>query len=171
MGLTEVRRYSGTAMPQFRVTKYDPAHRDPAGAFLLEDWTSFSDVGQTFAGVRLTQETYEVTEDAYIESALAFLQEAGTTYLYVRGLEAKHTVDAPLEGTALLANDIAPVLRGLLREQYWCRLEAESAFVHVGWDFYMYVGVPSPCLAAEASAHAKGLFVEAFPSPYATSAA
>jgi len=47
-----------------------------------------------------------------------------------------------------------------------CRLEGADAFVHVGWDYYMYVGVPRPCPAACRQANDLGLYVEDFASPY-----
>lgn len=57
-------------------------------------------------------------------------------------------------------------MRRLLREEFWCRLEADEGFVHVGYDFNLYVGVALPCPAAEDLAHGLGLFVEPFTSPY-----
>ena len=159
-------------MPHFRVTKYDPAHRDASGAYLHDEWTSFSDIGKVFAGTLLTLKTYEETENAYISAAVDFLREAGASCLHVVGLEVQpDAVGAPLEDDTLNLEQIASVLRGLLREDFWCRLEGENVFFHVGWDYYMYVGVPHQCPVAKASARSRGLFVEAFASPYATSAA
>ena len=159
-------------MHHFRVTKYDPAYRDASGAYQHDEWTSFSDIGEVFSGTPLTLRTYEETEDAYIRAAVDFLREAGASCLRVVNLEVQpDAVGAPLEGDTLNLEQISSVLRGLLREDFWCRLEGENVFVHVGWDYYMYIGVPHQCPVAEASARAQGLFVEAFASPYATSAA
>ncbi len=159
-------------MHQFRVTKYDPAHRDTTGAYLLDDWTSSSDVGRVFGGTTLTPERYQAVEDAYVSTALSFLSESGISHLRVAGLESRPpTKDAPSEGDEVSLEALEVVLRGLLRERFWCRLEAANGFIHVGWDYYMYVGVPQGCPAASAAASAQGLFVESFPSPYAASAA
>lgn len=70
------------------------------------------------------------------------------------------------EGDALSIEQIADVLRKLLREELWCRLEAADAFVHTGYDYYMYVGVPRLCPAARRHAEDLGLYVEGFASPY-----
>ena len=157
-------------MLQYRVTKYNPAHRDAAGSYTLDEWSSFADIGQRFDGVRLTPEVYQTVEDAYVRVAQAFLEEAGVPSLCVIGLEAP-TNDAPLaEGAHLSLPQIDSVLRALLRERYWCRLECELGFIHVGWDYYMYVGVSCQCPGAEALAKAYGLYVENFSSPYAKSA-
>ncbi len=159
-------------MPQYRVTKYNPQYRDLSGAYQRADWTSISDVGRNFECGQLTQESYQAIEDAYIEVALAFLTESGCNGLQVTALEnAQNTPSAPGEGSTLSLQEIAPVLRGLLRERFWCRLEASEVFVHIGYDYYMYVGVPTTCPAAQATAESRGLFVEEFASPYASSAA
>ncbi len=159
-------------MQHYRVTKYDPARRDISGAYPVDDWTSRSEIGQSFGGVALTEERYVSVEDAYLASAAAFLKEAGVCKLAVVGLEkAGAHGNLPSEGEIILDEGIPAVLRALLREEYWCKLEAASAFVHVGWDYYMYIGVPTACPNAEGKARDLGLFVEEFRSPYAESAA
>ena len=62
--------------------------------------------------------------------------------------------------------EIGEVVRRVLREEFWCRLEGAGAFIHVGYDYYMYVGIPQACPSAEALASQLGLFVEPFRSPY-----
>jgi len=39
---------------KYRITKYNPMNRDANGAYLLNEWTSFSDIGKTFDGKTLT---------------------------------------------------------------------------------------------------------------------
>jgi hypothetical protein len=159
-------------MQHYRVTKYDPARRDVSGAYPTDDWTSHSDIGQSFGGHTLTEERYAAVENAYLESAVAFLKEAGVRELAVVGLEnAGAHVDSPPEGAVIPTERLPAVLRSLLREEYWCKLESKSAFVHVGWDYYMYIGVLESCPLAESIAQSRGLFIEQFRSPYAESAA
>jgi hypothetical protein len=159
-------------MQHYRVTKYDPARRDVSGAYPSDDWTSRSAIGQVFNGVTLTEERYVAVENAYIEAAATFLKEADVRELAIVGLEnANARAHVPSNGEKVPAEAIPTVLRSLLREEYWCRLEAASAFVHVGWDYYMYIGVPAKCPAAERVARDLGLFVEQIRSPYAEDAA
>ena len=54
----------------------------------------------------------------------------------------------------------------MLREELWCRLESVDGFVHIGWDYYMYIGVPHPCPEAELLAEGLGLYPERIVSPY-----
>lgn len=152
---------------QYRVTKYDPDLRDSLGSYRAEDWTSRSDIGESFGGTVLTEEHYLSVEQAYVEAATAFLQEAGVGRLRIVDVE-NHSVGAttPADQSLLELEQIRGVLRSLLREEYWCKLEAESAYIHVGYDYCMYVGVPAECLGAEVLARRLGLFTEIFPSPY-----
>lgn len=159
-------------MLKFRITKYDPQYRDASGAYTHDDWTSYSDVGQAQAGEVLSLDEYQRVEGAYIDVAVRFLREAGVSEMVVRGFENSGNKSTFIrEGAVLTLEQAAEVIRGILREEFWCRLEAGSSYVHVGWDFYMYIGVPSECPSAQAAAKQHGLFVEAFASPFAKSAA
>lgn len=60
---------------------------------------------------------------------------------------------------------------GVLREQFWCRLEGPSSFVHIGCDCYMYVGVSKPCNRSLELSTKLGLFAEPMSSPYSGNAA
>ena len=153
-------------MHQYRVTKYDPALRDAAGAYSNQEWTSFSDIGRSGA-VTLTEEDYVRVESAYIDMAKKFIAEDGGSALRVIGIENRGGfTEAPIEGALISVAELPAVCRSILREEFWCRLEADDRFLHFGYDYYMYVGVKSECAAAVAAAAALGLFVERFDSPY-----
>ena len=154
-------------MFEVRVTKYDPKFRSIEGAYMRSDWTSVSDVGRAFNGVVLTREQYDRSESAYIFAAKAFLEETGASLVRIAGLEdpdARHSHYC--EGAAIPVAEVGPVLALLLREELWCRLESPDAFIHVGNDFYMYVGTSKPCPFSQRRAVSSGLFVEPFRSPY-----
>ena len=158
-------------MYQYRITKYNPSNRDASGAYKIDEWTSYAEIGKTFCGVRLTSENYRPVEGAYVLVAEAFLHESGVSDLAVTGLESNRGCAPVSEGQRVSVAQVGGVLRALLREQYWCRLERMGAFVHVGRDYYMYIGVPSECPSAEAAAKAHNLYVERFVSPYTNSTA
>ena len=46
------------------------------------------------------------------------------------------------------------------------KLEGDDGFIHVGWDYYLYVGVAQGCPEARRLAAERGLFVEPCVSPY-----
>lgn len=154
-------------MFEFRVTRYDPRFRSVGGAYLRHDWASVSDIGKAFGGVVLTVEEYQRVEDAYVASAQAFLKESDIGSLRIRAIEG-NIVSHPQfsEGAAIPTAEVGVILVRLLREELWCRLESSDAFIHVGYDYYMYIGVPSECLFAQRKALSLGLFVELFSSPY-----
>lgn len=154
-------------MLQYRVTKYDPAFRDSSGWYVRDEWTSVSDVGRTFGGKVLTKDEYQRVEDAYVAAALSFLRESGQVSLTVQGLENHRQYATDIaEGSELRPEQIEKVVRLLLREEFWCRLEGSRCFLHTGYDYYLYVGVARPCPESLALAKSLGLFVEEFPSPY-----
>ena len=154
-------------MYEYRVTKYNPAFRTPQGTYTREEWISVHDIGGSFGGNILTREEFERVENTYVASALSFLREAGLSSLIVVGLENRR--GHPLafsEGSSLPLEQIGDAIRMVLREEYWCRFESADGFVHIGWDFYMFVGVQHPCPTARAEATKLGLHVEEFRSPY-----
>ena len=154
-------------MLEYRISKYSPDFRDEMGAYTLDEWTSISDIGRSFGGVVLTLEEYCRVEDAYVAVALSFLQESGQSSLVVCGLENCHLRPMEFgEGSLFDAEQIGPVIRHILREEYWCRLEGPSSFLHIGWDYYMYIGVPCQCPDTHELARSLRLYLEVFPSPY-----
>lgn len=157
---------------RYRITKYDPRfYGGPGGAYTRDEWTSISDIGKTFDGLELTREEYERVEGLYLEAVRTGLEAAGVERLRVCGLEDHGEAPGSLtEGQWLAVPEAAEVCRALLREAgFWCRLEdGDRAYVHVGYDYYLYLGTPVDVGAALAPLEEAGLFVEAgFSSPYA----
>lgn len=154
----------------YRITKYDPSRRLPSGAYPLDEWTAFSDVGKTFQGQTFELDEYLRVEAACLGTIRAFLNEAGIAKLQLRGLENhwRNPVPAFVADRAWL--DVPQSLefsRLALREVVWGKLGAPGkAYVHFGWDFYLYVGVPRRCRESVSKAGAEGLFVQAYRSPY-----
>ncbi len=154
-------------MNEYRVTKYNPAFRDQHdGHYMKDEWSTFRQIGEWFSGVVFTREEYDRVEDAYVEVALSFLRGSGLSSLKVAGLEnrQKRTLDFS-NGEVLSLDRVGEVVRRILREKYWCRLEGNEAFLHFDWDYYMYVGVPHPCPRAEALTSELGLYVEECETP------
>lgn len=156
-----------TTLFEYRVTKYDPMFRDPVRGYTRNDWISVRDVGCIFDGQILTRAEYQRIEEAYCDSAIDFLSESGLSGLTVWGLWNGRNWSLPFrDGSFLRLDELRSVIGALLREEYGCRLEGATGFIHIGWDYYMYVGVPSQCPNAQVVAQSRGLFVETFDSPY-----
>ena len=154
-------------MIEYRVTKYDPSLRDTKGAYIADAWTSVTDIGREFGGVVVTDDEYRRVEQAYINSALAFLNEGGQTSLRIEGLE-NHQRRALMfaERAVISVKQIGGLIPQILRDEFWCRFESPNGFLHFGWDYYMYIGVPHRCPIAERLAEKLGLYPEKFASPY-----
>ena len=149
------------------VPKYDPDLRDEHGRFLQDDWISASDVGGMFLGKELSLERYNAVELAYTSTVLSFLEEAKIDFLQVSDIEYRmNSHDAPQKGSRLRRENIPAVVGAMLREEFWCRLESTQAFVHVGYDYYMYIGVTYECPNSINFARQHGIFVENFISPH-----
>jgi hypothetical protein len=158
-------------MFQYRVTKYDPRNRDEAGHYLHDEWTSYSDIGKSFQGTILTVDDYTRVENAYVEVALAFMLESKSDGLRISCLETRdgyHESGLVLVlGAEVRSDQIKQVCRLCLQDKIWCKLEGDGGrFIHFGWDYYMYLGVPIPCENAQALARQLRLFVEPFESPH-----
>lgn len=154
-------------MPILRLCKFDPALRHPNGAFGGDDWTSISDIGKVFGGVVLTRETYERVEQAHLDTVHEVLAAAGVQSLTVEEVEYHQPDPAPMQaGQVVPIEHLAEVLRPVLREEAWCRLEGQGAFVHVGYDYYLWIGVPTFDESLRTAALARGLWLEDDDDPW-----
>lgn len=150
---------------QYRVTKYNPARRNSQGHYLDKDWTSIADTGESPEYLRI--------EKAYLVSAEEMLREHDIKELRIAGLENYRKFRLAGfrlgEGARFGLDQLEQILRAMLREQFWARLQAPRAFLHVGYDYYMYIGVPAPLGLSRVAAERRGLFVEEMRSPYLAS--
>lgn len=169
-------------MNNWRVTKYDPKLRNSRGAFEGDDWIMMSDIGSVFNGKPLTLEEYLKTEDRYITVLHKQLRASNVPYLCVKQLQKpiveattkdladKHSLYEKTdleEGQQLEIKEALRIVRLILREFVWCKLEFDNRFyVHIGWDYYMYVGTTLKDSEFVMSLKDSGLYAEHFESPY-----
>jgi hypothetical protein len=152
---------------KYRITKYDPAKRNLLGHYLGEEWTSISDLGKTFCGHVFTQIEYTRVEATYLETVSKFLSESRIETLTIDKLEMHQQMYSFEVGQSLKLDAIQEISRLSLREILWCQLRhPRREYLHFGYDFYMYIGVPTACPVATAHAQSLGLFVEPWWSPY-----
>ena len=174
-------------MFEYRITKYDQSQRNERGAYIGPSaWTCYSDVGETFDGKLLTIEECLRVESAYIDAAIKLFEESGLPYLRLTRIEAhewqnedQRSKSGPLydrafeaieftEDVIVFPKDMRTVLQMVFRGFAWASLEWRNKFyIHIGWDFYMYVGTDKTDGGAIDAAHSTGLYVERnYPSPY-----
>jgi hypothetical protein len=167
----------------WRISKYDPALRNKAGAYTPDVWTSISDIGKQFGDVLFQFDEYLAIEQKYILAGREFIEESGIPSLTVSAVEridldpgndgelfsAELLADSrPLQnGQVLGPDEIENVCRLNLREIIWCKLESPGKFyIHFGYDYYMYIGSIDPCSRSLDFVNSIGLFSEETASPY-----
>lgn len=166
----------------YRITKYNPAYRDASGAYIKDEWISFSDVGKYYNDEIFSIQEYERVEQAYIQAIVKLMHFFGIDQLkciYCWKPEKKlidttvpqewvSVYDRIRRGSIISGNEIEVLLRLILRDYLVCKLAyRDQFFVHFGYDYYMYVGVPYDCASALQEIQKTGLFVEEIPvSPY-----
>lgn len=149
-------------MNQYRITKYNPDKRDSLGIYQDQsEWTDFSDVGKS-----VSTNDYVTIERAYIDTAIEFITNSDIESLRVIELEDYENKSNFKEYEIVSLDALESLLRSLLRGEFWCKLESKNGFIHIGHDFYMYLGVPEENLFFKSNAIKRGLFVEEHPSPY-----
>jgi hypothetical protein len=156
-------------MYYWRITKYNPLYRDRQGSYLMDEWTCYSDIGKSFKGKEFTIQEYLRTEESYIKAVMLFMSFMKLVSLRIRFLEhdglriKKYNDDGKKEiinNEYVQGNDLKRIIRLILRNVIWCRLEAEGMSLYFSHDLYMYITSVNPCNSVIAEIEKNGLFVE-----------
>lgn len=165
-------------MYSWKITKYDPLLRRN-GIYQREEWTSFYDIGEVIDGKKVSFSEYYQIESAYVHAVLTIMDFLNLSELQMKGLEKYNTnlemkpypellklLHTAYDDRIVQKGEIGPIMRLILRESIWCKLENDRMFVHFGYDYYMYVGSQVLCSEVMNQFHSHGLFVETYPTPY-----
>jgi len=138
------------------VTKYDPKNRDSSGSYLVNEWTSYSDIGRTFDNILLTRQKYKEIEDKYINAIYKLINFSGSIKVKITKLEKTSDIndfvrkqDDTLFQTYSKIKDLddidvdkemlLEVLLLIIREYMWCNLQIDNDIkITFGYDYYMY---------------------------------
>ncbi|MBL4709109.1 MAG: hypothetical protein JKY48_11800 [Flavobacteriales bacterium] len=172
-------------MKSWRISKYNPIHRDKKGAYIKQEWTSLSDVNETFDSKLFTLNEYRKTEDLYINQIKQALKENNARLLKVVELEKwepelvldknvapiydqkDYKIYKSLEDKDIVNIEDALIIARLnLRSDIWCKLVDfdENFEIHFGYDYYMYFTFLDNNNNLEPIS--KMLFIEIFDSPH-----
>ena len=172
-------------MKQYRITKYDPLNRNEQGHYLYDHWTEFSDIGKTLEGEIVTIEKYLEVEADYINAIIDILKENQIKYLRVVGYDKRgrqqsikdnkgkwfhrsefETIDLS-EDKKVSIDEIEVICQMMFRYYGHLSLEINNlAFVHYGFDMYVYVGVKNISEDLRKKLNQTSIFIEEFQSPY-----
>jgi len=167
-------------MYYWRVTKYNPMYRDRNDTYVHNEWTSFSDIGKCFEGEQLTLDEYLTSESAYIDVVISSMSEANLKNIKISELEKTWDMmyadvpdlamekfyDSLRNGMSIPINEIAILVKLLLREKVWGKLVSDELEIHFGYDYYMYICSKDRLENTEVIIKTKGLFAENVKSPY-----
>ncbi len=151
-------------MMYYRISKYNPVHREK-GRYLKDEWTDYSDIGSIFEGRTLTKEEYLLTELNYIRCIIEILEAVGLNSLYIVDME-EYEPTKWHNRQKLSTNDFPHILKDCLRNICWCKLIHGNAYIHFGYDYYVYVGVNLQFDILTQICNKHNLFCEKKSSPY-----
>jgi len=140
---------------KYRITKYNPKHRNSDGVYLLDEWTSYSDVGQIFNGKVFEIQEYLKVEEKYIEAIKALFNFFKINRFVIEGIEKNNeendfnetdkaflfpTYQKIQEDEIVSATELENTVKLILREYMWGKIILEDVGVGVsfGYDYYMY---------------------------------
>lgn len=164
----------------YRMTKYDPKNRNSMGHYTKDEWISVSDIGNTYDGKELTLSDYLLVEDKYSDAVKSILTETKIATLKIQGFEKRDfssindgnsdklrkMYDSIEEGMTIKKDDIALVIKLILRETVWAKLVSPELEIHFGYDYYMYACCKHPLKTAVDQINESGLFAEPMRSTY-----
>jgi len=167
-------------MYYWRVTKYNPQYRDEKGRYLIDEWTSYSDIGKAFSGKILTTNMYIEVENSYIDVVISAMKEMGLKSFKIIGLEwgqydemsrgqneAYKVLSGKLrEGCNISIDEVRMALCLILREEIWAKLISDNLFIHFGYDYYMYIGSQERLILTRRIAQKHRLFMEKMKFPH-----
>ena len=167
----------------YRITKFDPKKRNESGHYLdSSEWTSFSDMGRAEYNLP-NYKAYNKTENAYVETVRCILNEKNISKLRIASLGLYSSEDdfrlfmaegrlrdieidyrseiASLKNGKLVGlSELAKLMRLILRETIWMKLNTEELEVLFGYDYYMYVTCEALSSQTIEKIEKSGLFVE-----------
>lgn len=142
-------------MKKFRITKYNPSFRNERGEYILNEWTSYHDIGEKFYNGILTKTNYLKIENAYIRAIEFLMSDNDLRLMRIIQLEKnlhhdiyelvssneKKLIENMKNGMLIGLNDIKKVCKMILREFVWASLESVDKLLTIefGYDYYMYV--------------------------------
>lgn len=168
-------------MYYYRISKYNLKYRNSSGDYILEDWTSYSDIGETFCNKELTLEEYRIMENLFIDVVIFAMKETQQDFLIVSELEKivdnNSVLNVGNESYALYKDihnnarihlkEIPLFMKLQLRELLWGKLVSENLNVHFGYDYYMYLISSKSLNKLIDFFYKKGIYIEEnFCSPY-----
>lgn len=148
----------------YRISKYNPQFR-VNDKYLINEWTSFSDIGNNFPQGVLSLEEYTIVENYYIKCVIDIMSKMNITELCINELE-DYTDTNWKNKQNLSVQQVAYFMRDCLRDKCWAKLNGYNFYLHFGYDYYIYIGTDLDKKIIEEVAFKNSLYAEEHLSPY-----
>lgn len=122
----------------YRISKYNPIDRID-GIYQVDDWTSYSDIGEQYGGRVVQPSEYLAVETQYISCIQDIWDACHVHHVCISGLEITSDGLSWENGQSLGRSEASQFLRDSLRERCWARLEAPRMKIEVGYELYLHV--------------------------------
>jgi hypothetical protein len=158
----------------YRISHYNESNKST-------QWTSVSDVVNE-NNFEETFEEYKATENKYINILKYLLDKNGIIKMKIYELENNMVFENGIveklfdknifdelkikNGNEYLVKDIVYIIRLCLREIIWCKIVWENIYIHIGYDYYVYIGglkIDKDYMENELK---NGITIEEYKSPY-----
>lgn len=169
-------------MYEYRITKYNPKLRRLDGSYSIQnEWTSVYDCQDT----ETMKDEYLRVERLYIQTLVEILNFQTDDTFQIDDIEVHtNSINSTVlshdlkdhflkfskltqQTTILSLAEFSIVVKLILRELMWARLQYKESFIHFGYDFYCYVGLQFPIAKSLIDKYHKlGIYIEKFDSPY-----
>lgn len=140
------------------IIKYNPEYRDEEGSYIKNEWTSYSEIGNSFDGQIFTRQQYLKVEEKYVDAFFLVKSFFNTKSIKVIHV-FKHSIDLSYHdftdndlfetykniktGDLIVSEDILKNIVILaLREYFEVELMVERksrSEILFGFDYYMYL--------------------------------
>ena len=121
----------------YKISKYNPKNYKD-GAYQLDEWTDFSDIGKVFESGIFTMEEYLKVEKNYIDFILNVVKEKKINSFLIKELEDyDNVIWQNMQNISIV--QLEQLLRDCLRNRCWCKIFSEKFCLCFGYDFYIHI--------------------------------
>lgn len=168
-------------MKTYRISKYNPIHRNNNGDYLRDEWTSISDIGKQYGDSIFKSSDYLKVENKYATVLEIFLNNIDCSSLLLVELE-KYFYKTVDNDKKLLYNDdlerlfnkltnnycfrtlneVLNATKLILREHLWGKIISIKSDLRIefGNEFYLYLISDELSKDSEKKIHDTGLYLE-----------
>ena len=163
-----------------RISKYNPAFR-MNWIYTVPDWTSISDIGEEFDGVKLSKDMYLNVESQYLACLNELILLSKTNSMQIIAFERgpRQTLFSALhmtrlfnfglyffrpvpwkKGQVLSLSEVKSFIIDSLREKCWGKLCSDTMALDMGYDYYVHLDTTLSLESVQRVVSKHGLYLD-----------